>query len=142
MRALILLPFLVVFTGCQTLQGDWSGSTRCKSGLKFKTMATIERTEGKEYEFGAVLVGAASCTLDGDNEESCNVVAEGEMRLDAPFGEQDIDVAVQNCEAVASAGSADIRCDDPMSAKWNGSNEIEMEIDLFEVDCKIELERD
>ena len=144
MRVFILLPTLAVFTGCQTLQGDWSGATRCKSGLKFKTVATIERTEGKKYAFNATLLDAMSCTLEGEggDEVPCNVEADGEIQLDSPFGEQDIGVAVDECAAVADIGTAAIRCDDPKSASWDGTNEIDMEIDLFEIECIIELERD
>jgi hypothetical protein len=143
MRLFVFFLSVLGATGCAGLDGDWSGVAECESGLKFKTEASIDRIEGREYSMDTRVVGAVSCITGAQDEEApCDLRIAGEIVSDEQYGEQGINITFDECKAVSSEGSTPGACIDPSNATWDGADSMKMETELFGLLCRIELDRD
>lgn len=120
----------LLLVACTPLVGDWSGEVDC-GDYAMDVEMTLEWDDG-EY----VGEGTLDCTdaLGSDCEQTFEV----QVRQDQAFGEQELDVDLDDCRASAGGVSADVGCDNPDEVTWDGADAIEGEWG----DCDVELQRD
>ena len=133
-------------TGCSGLGGDWTGSAQCDGDMRYKAVATIERVEGREYNFETRILSSVENCFDGQDSVplDCDVKFSGGLVSDEQYGDQNVDVSFDECKAVSSEGSVDGACVEPIETTWDGADEIVIkEPEFFGFICsKITLNRD
>jgi hypothetical protein len=151
MRFLVLMISLACFTGCASLEGDWSGEMACRNAegevADWGADFTVEKNEYEETVFLGTVTEALPCTADGDDQINCDFVMEGYLHPSKPSGKQRIDVDVDRCVADGGLrGSTGFGCEDPTWAQWDGRNEFKIgssdaPITVGDDSCFIVLER-
>ena len=151
MRFLVLMFSMACFTGCASLDGDWSGEMECRSTdgeiEAWKSEFVVEKNEYEETVFTGTVIEALECTADGDQEISCDFVMEGYLHPRKPSGKQRVDVDVDRCIADGGmSGSTGFGCEDPTWAEWDGRNEFkigsaEIPLSVGDDSCMIVLGR-
>lgn len=121
---------LLLLLACTPLVGDWSGEVDC-DGFAMDIEVSLDWT-GKEYEGE----GTLDCTDYYGSE--CEQTFDVQVRPESAFGEQELDVDVDDCEIDAGGQSGEVGCDNPDDVEWDGANTITGDW----AGCDAELERD
>lgn len=120
---------LLFFIACTPLNGEWSGEIDCDD-YSMDVDIEIEWTGG-EYE--------GQGTLDCTNYygSPCEQTFDIQMEAEAPFGEQDLDVDLDDCEAEIGGFQSQVSCDNPDDVEWDGADTITGEWST----CEFQIER-
>ena len=121
---------LFFITACTPLNGDWSGEVDC-GDYAMDVELSVEWT-GDQYEGD----GQLDCTDYYGSE--CEQTFDIQIDAEGPFGEQDLDVDLDDCEATLSGFSSQVGCDNPDDVEWDGADTIDGDWSS----CTFELERD
>ena len=121
---------LLFLLACTPLNGEWTGEVECES-YSLDVDIEVEWT-GSEYEGEGTL--DCSDAAGSPCEQTFDIQSGGE----APFGEQDLDVDLDDCRASYGGQEGDVSCDNPDDVEWDGADSITGEWSQ----CEFELERD
>lgn len=127
---LLSLSLLLSPLGCAPLAGTWSGEVDC-GDYAMDVEITLEPAE-KGYEGEGVL----DCT-DGVGFD-CEQTFSLDVRPEGGFGEQELDIDLDDCEVEAGGFEGTLGCDNPDDVVWDGRDLIVAEWG----DCDAELEHD
>lgn len=120
---------ILLLAACTPLVGDWEGTLDC--GTYEAPISVSLEFEGGEY----VGDGELDCsdTLGGGCQETFEI----HIQSIGPFGEQDLDVDLDDCEASWGGYTSEVDCDDADDLSWDGADEIEGDWG----DCDVDLDR-
>jgi hypothetical protein len=122
--------FLIALFGCTPLVGDWSGEVDCDR-FSMDVELSLE-WDDNEY----VGEGALDCTdaVGFDCEERFDIQVDAE----GPFGEQDLEVDLDDCIAEGGGVMERVSCENPDHVEWDGGDTIIGDWGS----CEFEVERD
>jgi len=124
-----------------SLAGEWEGELDC-SGADIDFTFELE-SDGDEFT-GEGEIGEFYATADG---YTYNLLVTFELAAskDKAFGEQELDIEVDDCEVVFVdyGQTSDLDCDDPDDVEWDGADEMSGTIEDFlgGGDCDFEVSR-
>lgn len=124
------MTLLLLLLGCTPLVGDWSGEVDC-GDYAMDVEIALEWGDG-EYEGS----GDLDCT-DGYGMD-CRQTFDVQVETEQWFGEQDLDVDVDDCQYTLGGSSGEAACTNPDDIEWDGADVIAGEWG----GCDFELERD
>jgi hypothetical protein len=114
------MRFLPVVTAllpaCTPLNGDWSGEVTCDN-YGMDAEISLEWT-GSRYE--------GEGTLDCTDAVGYNCEETYDLQIDAegPFGKQDLNVDIDDCEYQAGPIAGSAACENPDDVEWDGADTI------------------
>lgn len=129
-------------SACTTsLVGEWEGDLDC-GGADIDFVFELEADSGEFVGEGEI--GEFTATSDGYTYDLL-VPFELTVAKEKAFGEQELDVEVDDCEVlfVDYGQSSDLDCDDPDDVEWDGADEMTGTIKDFlgGGDCDFEVSR-
>jgi len=121
---------LLFLLACTPLVGDWAGEADC-GDYAMDVELSLEWGDG-EYEGE----GWLDCT-DAFGTD-CEQTFEVQVEAGGAFGEQDLDVDVDDCQYEIGGSSGEVPCDNPDDVDWDGADAITGDWGA----CDFELERE
>lgn len=124
------MTLILILLACAPLVGDWTGEVDC-GDYSMDVEVNLEWLgDGYEGE------GKLDCTDYYGSE--CEQQFDIEVDSTGPFGEQELDVDLDDCEYDLGGFSSPVACDNPDDLEWDGGNTISGEWSS----CDVELERE